>query len=155
MSSILPLAPPKPLPNPLQPEPTPTPQTHTYKAELSRNTEEQGDCPGQERRQSGEKGLEAETPPWCGGKTGTTATLVQLERVPRVRDGDGRGRLSPTSLGGKARLPQGKGLAGASEGQGRMLSSPATLCPPKCSDSVPLTPKWATAASESVPSSNS
>lgn len=25
-----------------------------------------------------------------GGKTGTTATLVQLERVPRVRDGDGR-----------------------------------------------------------------
>lgn len=33
--------------------------------------------------------------------------------------------------------------------------SPATLCPPKCSDSVPLTPKWATAASESVPSSNS
>lgn len=42
-----------------------------------------------------------------------------------------------------------------SEGQGWVLSSPAILCPPKCSDSVPLTPTWATAASESVPSSNS
>lgn len=56
----------------------------------------------------GDKGLEAETPPWCGGKTGTTATLVQLERVPTVRDGDGRGRLSPNSLGAKSGSP-GKG----------------------------------------------
>lgn len=54
----------------------------------------------------GEKGLEAETPPWCGGKTGTTATLVQLERVPTVRDGDGKGRLSPTSLGPKPGFPR-------------------------------------------------
>lgn len=42
-----------------------------------------------------------------------------------------------------------------SEGQGWILLSPAILCPPKCSDNVPLTPTWATAASESVPSSNS
>lgn len=63
------------------------------------------------------------------GKTGTTATLVQLEGRPE------RGWEQ--------------------EGPGWVPSSPAILCPPKCSDSVPLTPTWATAASESVPSSNS
>lgn len=103
----------------------------------------------------GEKGLEAETPPWCGGKTGTTATLVQLERVPRVRDGDGRGRLSLTSLGAKPGSP-GKGPSRSGGGpRADPLWSPATLCLPRCSDSVLLTPKWATAALESVPSSNS
>lgn len=29
--------------------------THTHKAELSRNTGEQGDCPGREQRQWGER----------------------------------------------------------------------------------------------------
>lgn len=62
----------------------------------------------------GEKGLEAETPPGVG-KTGTTATLVQLERVPTVRDEHGRGRLSPTSLGAKPGSP-GKGPSRSEHG---------------------------------------
>lgn len=131
------------------------PPTHTYKAELSRNTGKQGDCPGQERRQSGEKGLEAETPPWCGGKTGTTATLVQLERVPRVRDGDGRGRLSRTSLGATPGSP-GNGPSRSKRGpRAEALSHPPPSALPNAVTVSPLTPKWATAASESVPSSNS
>lgn len=60
------------------------------------------------------------------------------------------GKALPNFPGGKLRL-----LGSPGKGPGADPMSPATICPPKCSDSVPLTPKWATAASESVPSSNS
>lgn len=39
---------------------------------------------------AGEEDWKQRPPPLLGGQTGTTATLVQLERVPRVRGGEGR-----------------------------------------------------------------
>lgn len=49
------------------------------------------------------------------------------------------GKALPT-FPGAVRLadsPEKKGLAGVSKGRGQMLSSLATLCPPKCSDTSP------------------
>lgn len=91
-SSILPLALPKPLPNPLQPEATPLPKcTRTKLSYPGIQGNKEIVWAGSGGSGVGE-GLEAEPPPWCGDKTGTTATLVQLEGVLSVR---GDGGVSP------------------------------------------------------------
>lgn len=70
-----------------------------------------------------EEGLEAETPTLAWGSDWHTATLVQLERVPRVRDEDRRE--------GKGRRWEPRARAN----RGSRGHPPLGL--PKCSDSVP------------------
>lgn len=55
-------------------------------------------------------------PTLAWGQTGTTATLVQLERVPRV-GGRWEGKALPTSQGAKPGSP-GKGPSGNEQGPG-------------------------------------
>lgn len=134
---------PQPFPTPTKPTPArthPHPQTHTYKAELPRNTGNK-EIVRDGSRGSGRERTGSRDPTWCGGKTGTTATLVQLERVPTVRDGHG-GEGSPQLPWAQSQASQGRGLAGVSMGQGwsSRHPPPSALCPPGRSDSAPLTP---------------
>lgn len=99
---------PYPFPTPTKPTPAgthPHPQTHTHKAELPRNKGNK-EIVRDGSRGSGRERIGSRDPTWCGGKTGTTATLVQLERVPTVRDGHGWGKALPNFPGHKARLPR-------------------------------------------------
>lgn len=79
--------------------------------------------------EAGERKDWKQRPHLLWGKTGTTATLVQLERAPTVRMDMG-GEGSPQLPWKQSPAPQGRGLAGVSMGQGQILSSPAALCPP-------------------------
>ena len=92
----------------------------------------------------GEKGLEAETPPWCG---------VRLAHSYFSAIGEGA-QSEGWRWEGRSQAPQGKGLVGVSEGPGQTLSTPPPSALPNAVTVSPSHPSGQQQP-QSVPSSNS